>query len=416
MQKPLKFCMVTTFYPPYSFGGDATFIRNLSNELARRGHQVDVIHCEDSYALLKNSDEIGEYDNHPNVRVIRLKSRAGFLSPLLTQQTGISVFKEKLKSSLEENHYDVIHFHNISLIGITALGYGSPNAVKLYTTHEHWLICPMHILWKFDREVCVKKDCVMCQIAGKRPPQLWRKTGLLNKMLSHIDCFISPSEFTLNRHLSENLEIPITHIPYFYPKSPEAAVTGARVKENPYFLFVGRLEKIKGLQNVIPFFKENPDYELLIAGNGKYSDELIKLASGSPNIKFLGRVEQKHLKNLYRDAIAVIVPSICLETFGLTIIEAFSMKTPAIVNNLGALPEVIEKSGGGFIYNNAGELAEAIKRLAADAELRDKLGNGGYEAFLRLWNEDAYFNKYFDLIGKIQNKKRISEKAIPGNP
>ena len=49
--RPLRFCMITTFYPPYNCGGDGIFVHQLSNELARRGHQVDVIHCIDAYRL-----------------------------------------------------------------------------------------------------------------------------------------------------------------------------------------------------------------------------------------------------------------------------------------------------------------------------------------------------------------------------
>src|SRR5919197_3565942 len=143
MDKPLKFCMVTTFYPPYNFGGDGMYIYRLTNELARRGHQIDVLHCEDAYTLLEKTGPKGNFPNHPNVRVQRLKSKAGFLSPLLTQQTGIPFFKNEIKKNLEANQYDVIHYHNMSLIGITALSYGS--AIKLYTTHEHWLVCPMHV-------------------------------------------------------------------------------------------------------------------------------------------------------------------------------------------------------------------------------------------------------------------------------
>src|SRR6202043_2357264 len=48
----LRFCMVTTFYPPYSFGGDAIFVEALSRGLAEQGHEVDVIHCLDSYRAL----------------------------------------------------------------------------------------------------------------------------------------------------------------------------------------------------------------------------------------------------------------------------------------------------------------------------------------------------------------------------
>lgn len=416
MNKPLKFCMVTTFYPPYNFGGDGMYVYRLSNELARCGHFVDVFHCEDAFALLQKSDVKSDYPNHPNVKVTRLKSRAGFFSPLLTQQTGVPVFKKELKNALENNQYDVIHYHNMSLIGIAALGYGSsPAVVKLYTTHEHWLVCPMHVLWKFDREVCTKKDCTACQIVGKRPPQLWRHTGLLEKMLPNVDCFISPSRFTLKRHLADGLKIPIKHIPYFLPTPPEEDATrnfqNEKINARPFFLFVGRLEKIKGLQNVIPIFRENQKYDLLIAGDGEYKDELTRLAGNSQNIKFLGKLAQNQLRNLYRQAIAVIVPSICLETFGIIIIEAFSMKTPVIVNNLGALPEVVEDSGGGFIYNNENELIDSMEKLAENLKLRDDLGNKGYAAFLKFWNEHAHLTQYFDLIETIQNEAKGKTKT-----
>ena len=413
MNKSLKFCMVTTFYPPYNFGGDGIFIHRLSNALARHGHQVDVFHCADAYDFLQKSGVKGEYCDHPNVKVIKLKSRAGFLSPLLTQQTSVPFFKRELRNALEENNYDVIHYHNMSLIGITALSYG--NAVKLYTMNEHWLICPMHVLWKYNREVCTKKSCFSCQLVGKRPPQLWRQTGLLEKMLKHIDCFLSPSNFTLQKHLEMGLDIPIKQLPYFLPASPLENTDSNTEETNkrPYFLFVGRLEQIKGVQNIIPIFKNEQQYDLLIVGDGEYRETLETLAEDFSNIKFLGRLDQKRLGNLYQSAVAVIVSSICYETFGIIIIEAFSTKTPVIVNNLGALPEVVEESGGGFIYNNSRELIDAINRLAEDSALRNEMGNKGYAAFLKYWSEDAHLTQYFDLIETIQNKSgKATKKAI----
>ena len=47
----MRFCMVTTFYPPYHFGGDGTYVRALSEALVKRGHEVTVVHCEDAYRL-----------------------------------------------------------------------------------------------------------------------------------------------------------------------------------------------------------------------------------------------------------------------------------------------------------------------------------------------------------------------------
>ncbi|MEO6051265.1 MAG: glycosyltransferase family 4 protein [Pyrinomonadaceae bacterium] len=399
----MKFCMVSTFYPPYNFGGDGMHIYRLSNALARRGHSVDVFHCEDAFLLLNGEQPFGDFPNHPLVTVHKLKSNKGLLSPLLTQQTGAPVFKPQLKKALEENAYDVIHYHNMSLIGIKALSYG--NAIKLYTTHEHWLVCPMHVLWKFNREVCTKKSCFSCQLVGKRPPQLWRHTGLMGRMLKHIDCFLSPSRFTLQKHLDEGLDIPIRQMPHFLPTPPDDEgdpVGPADIK--PYFLFVGRLEVVKGVQNLIPAFRKAPQYDLLIAGEGAYGHELMTQARDSPNIKFLGPVSQEHLRSLYRSARAAIVPSICYETFGIVVIEAFAHRTPVIVNHLGALPELVEESGGGFTFRNIDELTYAVAKLGDDSSLRDDLGQNGYEAYLKSWTTDAHLGQYLDLIEEIRHE------------
>ena len=145
---------------------------------------------------------------------------------------------------------------------------------------------------------------------------------------------------------------------------------------------------------------------MLIAGDGEYRQTLEAQAAGSPRIEFLGKLDQNHLGGLYQSAVAVIVPSICYETFGIIIIEAFSRRTPVIVNDLGALPEVVEDSGGGFIYRDADELTAAMDKLADDSALRNELGEKGYAAFMKYWNEEAHLKQYLDLITTLREKRR----------
>ncbi len=399
----MKFCMVSTFYPPYHFGGDATYIYRLSNELARRGHPVDVIHDRDAYYLAHPGEPTQRFDNHPNVSVHALKSRAGFLSPLATQQTGQPWFKGKLKRMLEQNDYDVIHFHNVSLIGPGAFAYG--NGLKLQTLHEHWLLCPLHVLWKFDREVCTHRQCLPCTIHGRRPPQWWRYTPFLDRQLEHIDQFISPSRFTRDKHLEMGLALPITVLPYFLPRAAEAEHASTTPHLRPYFLFVGRLVKIKGLQTLFPIFKNYPQADLIVAGEGDYESTLRELARDLPNVKFIGAQPQAQLREFYRHAIAVIMPSICYEVFGIVLIEAFAVKTPVIVRALGGMPEAVEDSSGGFVYHDDAELVQAMTRLQNDAALRRALGENGYAAYQRLWNEEAHLAKYFALIEEVSARK-----------
>ena len=94
MDRRLRFCMITSFYPPYNFGGDGIYVQRLSNELARRGHLVDVIHCVDTYRSAAPMPSKG-YVDHPNVTVHGLKSPFGMLSPLFTHQTGFPLLKSR---------------------------------------------------------------------------------------------------------------------------------------------------------------------------------------------------------------------------------------------------------------------------------------------------------------------------------
>jgi glycosyltransferase involved in cell wall biosynthesis len=403
MDKSLRFCMITTFYPPYNFGGDGIFVHRLSNELARRGHQVEVIHCIDAYRLLARQEPTGTYDDHPNVTVHGLKSPFGFLSPLATQQTGYPIFKSARIQQILEKGFDVIHYHNISLVGgPKILEYGQ--GIKLYTMHEFWLVCPTHVLFRFNRAACTQPHCFLCELVHKRPPQWWRYLGLLEAAVKHVDAFIAPSRFSKDKHHQMGLDVPIVHLPNFVldaASSPASDSATGETPEEPYFLFVGRLEKLKGLQTLLPVFHHYQKAQLLIAGTGSYEPRLRQLANGSGNIRFLGHLSARQLQALYRQAVAVIVPSICFEIFPLVIIEAFRQQTPAIVRNLGGMPEIVRESGGGFVCDAEEELVAAMDQLLADPARRDELGRRGYEAYQRNWTAEAHLKRYFALIREI---------------
>ena len=148
----MRFCMITTFYPPYHFGGDATYVRALARGLVHVGHEVEVIHCEDAY-LINGEAQSQTVDSDDGVVVHRLRSQFGFLSPLISQQTGRPGLKKIEIEKLLNKNFDVIHFHNISLMGGPGILKMSKAPVTLYTLHEHWLVCPTHILWKNKKEI-----------------------------------------------------------------------------------------------------------------------------------------------------------------------------------------------------------------------------------------------------------------------
>jgi glycosyltransferase involved in cell wall biosynthesis len=241
---------------------------------------------------------------------------------------------------------------------------------------------------------------------GKRPPQLWRYTGLLRRASRHVDQFVSPSRFTAAKHAERGFPQPVGHLPYFVERSDhDWQQPDPRPQERPYVLFVGRLEVIKGLQTILPLWNEIPDVDLLVAGTGNFEAELRAQAAGNPRIRFLGALPQSQLGALYYHALAVVVPSLTFETFGIIIIEAFARKTPVIVRDLGALPEVVEDSRGGLVYREDCELSSAVRKIAATPGLRDELGDNGYRAFERWWTKEAHLAMYFDALRATAERK-----------
>lgn len=410
LSRPRRFCLATTFFPPYNFGGDGIFVYRLANALARRGHSVHVVHDVEAYYLFAREPAAGDYPLHPNVAVHPLhKGRGGAADLLLSHQLGRPVGKRAhLATLLNDGRFDVIHFHNISLLGgAGVLRYGS--GVKLCTTHDHWFVCPMHVLWRFNREPCARRTCLACTLHGCRPPQLWRYQDGLRRLLAQVDAFIAPSRFARDSHYRNGFPVEMQVIPYFMPEAEPAAgpAAGADLHDRPYFLFVGRLEKMKGLQEVITAFAGYDKADLLIAGKGSHEASLRAQAAGLPHVRFLGHQEQDRLRRLYQQAVAVIVPSLCYETFGWPVLEAFVSRTPAIVHDLGALPEVA--STGGVSYRSAAGLLEAMERLRTQQGLRNELGEAGFRLYQQHYTEPRHLEQYFGLIARIEAEREAAQ-------
>ena len=400
----LRFCFVTTFYPPYNFGGDAVAVQRLARALVRKGHHVTVVHDVDAFLVLHDGPEPIPPDDTDNVEVIRLRSGAGILSPLLTQQIGgPTIHRQRYREILDEGGYDVINFHNASLAaGPRIYSYGR-NAAKIVTAHDHWLVCPTHVLWRHKREPCPARQCIRCQLRYHRPPQLWRMTGLLDRQIENIDVFIAMSEFSRDKHHEFGFKREMEVLPFLLPDpDPSDLAVGERPHARPYFLFVGRLEKIKGLQNVIPLFRQYPDADLLVAGDGTYTEELVRIAGNSRNVKFVGRVSSEQLPNYYAHAIATIVPSVCFETFGIVVIESFRHRTPVIARNIGPFPETVTESGGGELFVTDADLLAAMRRLQDDKQYRDKLAENGYNGYVCNWSASAVVPRYLEIVEKAR--------------
>lgn len=410
----LRFCMLTTFYPPFNFGGDGIGIQRLSRALVRRGHHVTVIHDVDAFNLLHRGAEPEAPDADEGVEVHRLRSGVGALSPLLTQQLGRPVMNgATIRRIVDEGRFDVVQFNNVSLVGGPGLLAMGGEAVTLYEAHEHWLVCPTHVLWRHGREPCPARECFRCVLRQRRPPQLWRYTGALERQLAHVDAFIAKSEFSRAKHREFGFPRDMEVLPYFLP---DIDADGAPAREpphpRPYFLFVGRLERIKGLDDVIPLFADYHDADLVIAGTGEHEAELRRAAGGMARVHFAGRVSQERLADYYRHAIALIVPSRCFETFGIILIEAFRNGTPVLARRIGPFPEIVERAAGGLLFDTPADLRDAMRALQSDVTTRDRLAANGRRAFAAHWSESAVVPEYLSLVHRLSAAKgRVGSPA-----
>ena len=153
---------------------------------------------------------------------------------------------------------------------------------------------------------------------------------------------------------------------------------------------------------LLDVFRDYREADLLIVGEGSEEDELRRQAAGLEHVRFLGRLHPSQLAPLYENAVALLVPSIGYEVFGIVALEAFARRTPAIAHDLGALSEVIDDSGGGLLYRTPAELRAAMDTLLADSEQRRKLGERGHDAWQRLWSEDVHIAGYYKAIDEAR--------------
>jgi glycosyltransferase involved in cell wall biosynthesis len=405
--RPLRFCHVTTFYPPHNHGGDGITVQRLCRALVRRRHHVTVVYVPGAFHALNPGPVILEPPEPDGIEIVPLRSKLGRLSLLLAHQSGRPIIESRqIGRLLATGGFDVIQFHNVSLIGGPGI-FRMGRATKLYMAHDHWLVCPTHVLWRHNREACPDRECLRCVLRHYRPPQAWRYSGALEHAARHIDRFIALSEFSREKHrefgFSEDMEV----LPCFVPEraSTEPNAPEPRPHPRPYFIFAGRLEAIKGIDDAVLVFRRYEAADLLIAGHGNHAAELVKLAGGCPRIRFLGRLGFADLDRYYEHAIAAIVPSAGFETFGNVIIEAFRAGVPVIARRLGPFPEIVGLARAGELFSTPDELEASVRRLQSDATLRNRLARNGRAAYQAHWTEGIVIPRYFEIVRRAAQRR-----------
>jgi glycosyltransferase involved in cell wall biosynthesis len=138
----------------------------------------------------------------------------------------------------------------------------------------------------------------------------------------------------------------------------------ARAKTKPFkhLLFVGQIEKHKGILFLLEAFKKlaSEDMTLTIAGDGSLLPLIRERFSKDKRIQILGRPEKSALEKYYQEADALIMPSLCYENYPTVIIEARQVGLSVIASNLGGIPEAISSGDWLFTPGDANDLFAKI--------------------------------------------------------
>jgi len=416
----MRFCMVTTFYPPRHLGGDAIYVQSLARALVREGHEVDVVCCDDAYVLAGGEPLTAAaptQDDADGVRVHRIASPVlGRLASLWMHQAGGPGPLRAAMAAVLDRGYDVLHFHNVSLAGGPAvLGLGRAD-LRLLTLHDYWFVCPTHVLWKNGERACDRPACLGCTLRSHRPPQPWRWGGVRERGLRHLDTVLAPSAWSASEHRRRGFPRAIDVLPLFsrFPVAARRSTPSPR----PRFLYAGRLIASKGVRLLVELFARLPQYDLVLVGDGELAAPLASAYVACPNLRFAGTLGADGLASHYAAATATIVPSLAPESFGLVAVESFAFGTPVITLDPGACGDLVRESGAGIACRDADEMEVAIHRLARDAALRDELGSRALATCVDRFGEARHLDDYLALVDarRRRGSPAVADRLAPVVP
>jgi glycosyltransferase involved in cell wall biosynthesis len=190
--------------------------------------------------------------------------------------------------------------------------------------------------------------------------------------------------------------------------------TGPGDGSGDYVIFVGRLSSEKGIDTLLAAWQQLPsNTKLKIVGDGPMAGRVSQAMNDDPRIEWVGRRTKEEVDRLIHKASCLIIPSICYETFGRAIIEAYVHGVPVIASRHGAMAELVRHGETGLLFDagNATKLREAVERAFRDPDKLLRMRREARREFERLYTADV---NYELLIGTYKNVLASSSvRAVP---
>lgn len=310
--------------------------------------------------VFKQESELLALDH--DVETLTFQNKKGWKGALQTLFSFWNIVAAyRVRKRIKNFKPQVVHIHNTHyasgpIILRTIHKVGIP---LIMTLHNFRILCPSAILYhnhqlflsslKEDFPWTAVKNKVMDGSAVKTfvlALNYWfhRQIGTWNM----VDRYITLSSFAKKIFVDSTLHVPeqkFTIKPNFtFP------IEGTVGNNEDYFVYLGRLTEEKGILNLLKVFSQI-DSKIIIIGDGSLKQEVIDATRNHPNIKYLGFRSRDEILPMVEKAEALLVPSLWFEGMPMTILEAFSVGTPVIGSDIGALSEMIIPNKTGLLFN-----------------------------------------------------------------
>lgn len=399
--------MVNNLYPPIMAGGAELIVAYLSEGLVARGHRVTVVStC---------GPEMEPYapEQRNGVDVIRFFPRNVYWSFAREGQPRHRRMMWHLRDAwnvdagrrfrdiVDAARPDIVHTHVIDGFSATVWRRAHDAGLPVvHTAHDYHLLCPRAFLLTRDWRICSRPG-VFC-----RAYRAWHL-----KTADHIDLFVSPSQFLLDRHRDSAASMPPTAV--IRNGIPMPLVARATRRAGPLrLLLMCRLTVEKGIATVLDAIARLPSsvpVELTIAGRGPLEATIREVAARDPRVTFLGYITGERKHALLSDADHLLIPSLWYENAPVAIIEAAAYRLGVIGSRIGGIPELVEEGRSGLLFEpgDSAQLAGIIQCLArGELHLRefDAVASEIAERHAVSRMVDAYLDRYSSLMQQGEMK------------